>query len=66
MAVALSTQCAYCIELHTRQAAAAGATPEEIAEVSFITAALKAGAAVGHGLLAMRLFEAARAAELPR
>lgn len=66
VAVALSTQCAYCIELHTRQAAAAGATPEEIAEVSFITAALKAGAAVGHGLLAMRLFETARAAELPR
>lgn len=59
VAVALSTQCAYCIEVHTRNASQAGASREEIAEVVFIAAALKAGAAVGHGLLALRLFDAA-------
>lgn len=52
--VALTTQCAYCIDVHTQNALAAGATREEIAEVVFIAAALRAGAAVGHGLLAMK------------
>lgn len=59
VAVALTTQCPYCIEDHTRKARQAGATREEIAEVTMITAALKAGAAAGHGLLALRLFDAA-------
>ena len=59
VAVALSTQCPYCIEAHTSNAARAGATREEIAEVTFIAAALQAGAAVGHGLLALRLFDQA-------
>lgn len=59
VAVALTTQCAYCIDVHTRQAAAAGATREELAETAFIAAALRAGAAVGHGLLALRMFDAA-------
>ena len=39
--------------------AKAGATREEIAETVFITAALRAGGAVGHGLLTMKLFEEA-------
>jgi AhpD family alkylhydroperoxidase len=55
--VALTTQCAYCIDVHTKNAAEAGATREEIGEVVFIAAALRAGAAVGHGLLALRLFD---------
>ncbi len=59
IAVALTTQCAYCIDAHSKNAVKAGATREEIAETVFIAAALKAGAAVGHGLLAMRLFDAA-------
>lgn len=57
LAVALTTQCAYCIDAHVRNAAQADATREEIAETVFIAAALRAGAAVGHGLMAMRLFE---------
>jgi AhpD family alkylhydroperoxidase len=61
IAVALTTQCPYCIDAHTRNAAKAGATREEIAEVTFITAALQAGSAVGHGLLALRLFDQALA-----
>ena|SRR5205807_1750683 len=57
VAVALTTQCAYCIEAHIKNGVEAGATREEIAETVFIGAALRAGGAVGNGLLAMRLFE---------
>lgn len=57
VAIALTTQCAYCIESHIKNAVEAGATREEIAETVFIAAALRAGGAVGTGLLAMRLFE---------
>ncbi len=56
VAVALSLQCAYCIDVHTKSAKAAGATPEEMAEVVFVTAAIKAGAAVGHGQMVMRMY----------
>jgi len=62
VAVALTTQCAYCIESHIQNAVKAGATQEEIAETVFIAAALRAGGAVGNGLMAMRLFEEASAA----
>lgn len=57
VAVALTTQCAYCIESHIKNAVEAGATKEEIAETVFIAAALRAGGAVGNGLMAMQLFE---------
>ncbi|MES2015222.1 MAG: carboxymuconolactone decarboxylase family protein [Pseudomonadota bacterium] len=59
IAVALTTQCAYCIDVHSKNAVKAGATREEIAETVFIAAALRAGAAVGHGMMAMRLFDEA-------
>ncbi|MFZ6746287.1 carboxymuconolactone decarboxylase family protein [Undibacterium sp. JH2W] len=64
MAVALTTQCAYCIDTHSKNALSTGATREELAEVVFITAALRAGAAVAHGLLALRLFDEAGGANL--
>jgi AhpD family alkylhydroperoxidase len=60
--VALSLQCAYCISVHTKNAKAAGATLEEMAEVVFITSAVNAGAVVGHGLMAMRMYSEAAAA----
>ncbi|MBS1800040.1 MAG: carboxymuconolactone decarboxylase family protein [Acidobacteria bacterium] len=60
LAVALTTQCAYCLDSHTRNAAKAGATREEIAETVFMAAALRAGGAVGHGLLTMKLFDKAQ------
>jgi AhpD family alkylhydroperoxidase len=63
VAVALTTQCAYCIDAHTKNALAAGATRQELAEVVFIAAALRAGAAVGHGLLAMKQAGANRPGE---
>jgi AhpD family alkylhydroperoxidase len=56
LAVALTTQCSYCLDSHTRNAAKAGASREEIAETVFMAAALRAGGAVGHGLLTMKLF----------
>ena len=59
VAVALTTQCAYCIEAHIENAVRAGAIREEIAETVFIAAALRAGGAVGNGLMAMRLFDEA-------
>jgi AhpD family alkylhydroperoxidase len=49
IAVALTTQCAYCLEIHRKAAYAEGASEEEIGEVIFISAALRAGAAVTHG-----------------
>ena len=57
IAVALTTQCPYCIEVHAKSARKAGATREELAEVTFIAAALRAGAAATHGLMALKLYE---------
>ncbi|WP_417431997.1 carboxymuconolactone decarboxylase family protein [Kiloniella sp.] len=49
IAVALTTQCAYCLELHKKAAYEAGANEKEIAETVHVAAALRAGAAVTHG-----------------
>jgi AhpD family alkylhydroperoxidase len=49
LAVAFTTQCPYCIDIHAKKARAAEATEQEIAEVVVISAALRAGAAVTHG-----------------
>jgi AhpD family alkylhydroperoxidase len=56
IAVALTTQCPYCLERHTEKAKKYGATENEIAETIMIAAALRSGAALGYGLLAMKLF----------
>ena len=58
VAVALTTQCAYCLDVHTRRALEVGANREELAEATFIAAALRAGAAVGHGLLVQKIADA--------
>ncbi|MEU1592868.1 carboxymuconolactone decarboxylase family protein [Streptomyces sp. NPDC005708] len=55
LAVAHTTQCAYCIDVHARSATEVGATVEEIAETILIAAALRSGAAGAHGALTMRL-----------
>jgi len=59
LAVACTTQCPYCLDVHTRNAARAGASREEVAEASMLAAALRAGAAVTHGALAVKLFDQA-------
>jgi AhpD family alkylhydroperoxidase len=57
LAVACTTQCPYCLDVHARNARTAGATRTEIAEAALITAALRAGAAVTHGALALKLYD---------
>jgi AhpD family alkylhydroperoxidase len=49
VAVALTTQCPYCIEIHRKAALKAGVTQEEFAETVHVAAALRAGAAITHG-----------------
>jgi AhpD family alkylhydroperoxidase len=48
VAVALTTQCPYCIELHNKAARNAGATDAELAEAAIVAAAIRAGGAVTH------------------
>ena len=57
LAIACTTQCPYCLDVHTKGAKKAGATREEVAETVFIAAALRAGAAATHGTLALKLFD---------
>src|SRR4051794_3551252 len=49
VAVALTTQCPYCIEIHSKRARQAGATEQELAETTLVAAAIRAGGAVTHG-----------------
>ncbi|SLM49881.1 conserved protein of unknown function [Nitrospira japonica] len=53
IALALTTQCPYCIELHTNKARESGASDAEIAEAILAAAALRAGGAVTHGTHAL-------------
>lgn len=54
VAVALTTQCPYCIALHVKAAREAGATDPMLAELGAVAAAMRAGAAITH---ATHLFE---------
>ena len=53
VAVALTTQCPYCIEIHNGNARRAGATDAELTEAAMVAAALRAGAAVTHATHAL-------------
>ena len=53
VAVALTTQCPYCIEVHIGNARKAGATDAEITEAAMVAAALRAGGAVTHATHAL-------------
>jgi AhpD family alkylhydroperoxidase len=53
VAVALTTQCPYCIDIHTGNARQAGATDTELTEAAMVSAALRAGAAVTHATHAL-------------
>ncbi len=48
VAVAHTTQCPYCIDIHATNARQAGATDAELIEAALVAAALRAGAAVTH------------------
>jgi AhpD family alkylhydroperoxidase len=49
VAVALATQCPYCIAIHATKACEAGATEKELAESTLVAAAIRAGGAMTHG-----------------
>lgn len=59
IAVAHTTQCPYCIEVHTKGAKKAGASKEEVAESVLLAAALRAGGAAAHGGMTMRIYDEA-------
>jgi len=48
VAVAVTTQCPYCIEIHSKRAKDAGASGEELVEATLVAAAIRAGGAVTH------------------
>jgi AhpD family alkylhydroperoxidase len=48
VAVALTTQCPYCIEIHNKAARSAGATDAQLAEVAMVATIMRAGAAHTH------------------
>jgi AhpD family alkylhydroperoxidase len=53
VAVALTTQCPYCIDIHAGNARKAGATEAELVEAAMVAASLRAGAAVTHATHAL-------------
>jgi AhpD family alkylhydroperoxidase len=53
VAVAVTTQCPYCIDIHTNNARKAGATDAELTEAAMVAAALRAGGAVTHATHAL-------------
>ena len=59
VAVAHTTQCVYCIEVHTKNAKKAGASKEEVVEAVLLAAALRAGGAAAHGALALKFYDQA-------
>lgn len=48
VAVAVTTQCPYCIDVHRNNARAAGVTDAELIEAAMVAASLRAGGAVTH------------------
>lgn len=54
LAVAFTTQCPYCIEIHANNARKLGTSDQEIAEAVLVAAALRAGGAITHGTHALK------------
>ena len=57
LAVAFTTQCPYCIEVHTKAARLVGVSRQEISETAFLAAALRAGGAATHGAMALKFYD---------
>lgn len=56
--VALATQCAYCIESHTKNSIDAGATKAELAEAAWVATAIRAGGGFAHGRMGFKIADA--------
>lgn len=54
VAVAHTTQCAYCIKGHTREAIRQGATHEQLMETIWVAAEMRAGGAYAHSAVALQ------------
>lgn len=48
VAVALVTQCPYCVEIHTKLARDAGATDAQLSETAVVAAVMRAGGSITH------------------
>lgn len=57
VAVAHTTGCPYCIDIHTKAAKKAGVSKEELAESIFVATALKAGSALAHSVNALNAYD---------
>ncbi|GGF22125.1 hypothetical protein GCM10010954_21230 [Halobacillus andaensis] len=57
VAVAHTTGCPYCIDIHTKGAKEQGASKEEVAESIFVATALKAGSALAHSVNALNAYD---------
>src|SRR5437879_12441102 len=57
VAVACTTQCPYCIEVHAKAAKAAGASKQEVTEAALLAAALRAGGAATHGAMSLKFYD---------
>lgn len=57
IAVAHATGCAFCIDIHTKNAMRQGASEEEIAEAILVGVAMKASAALSHSAVAINAME---------
>ena len=53
VAVACTTQCPYCIDIHAGNARKAGASDAELVEAAMVAAALRAGGAMTHATHAL-------------
>ena len=53
VAVAVTTQCPYCNDIHANNARKAGATETELSEATIVAAALRAGGAITHAAHAL-------------
>jgi AhpD family alkylhydroperoxidase len=56
LAVAASTQCAYCLEAHSKAAKKAGATEQEVVEALLVSTMVHSGASMAHGRMALKFF----------
>jgi len=54
LAVAFTTQCPYCIDIHSNNARDFGSSDREIAEAVLVAAAFRAGGAITHGTHALK------------
>lgn len=54
VAVAHTTQCAYCIKGHVKEALRQGATEEQLMEAIWVAAEMRAGGAYAHSAVALK------------